>query len=43
MHFLAVYPEDDMVVVHRVNTEQDYSFTPNDLYPIIGMVFAAKN
>ncbi|MFC7003425.1 serine hydrolase [Bowmanella sp. JS7-9] len=43
VHFLAVYPEDDMVVVHRVNTEQDYSFTPNDLYPIIGMVFAAKN
>lgn len=43
IHMLAVYPESDLVFVHRVDTESDHQFLQNDLYKIIGMIFEAQN
>lgn len=41
IHMLGVYPSDDLVLVHRVQTEQDYNFDKQDLYKIIGLTFSA--
>lgn len=42
VHFLAIYPKAKMVVVHRVDTENEYSFTQNDFYKMIDLVWASK-
>jgi CubicO group peptidase (beta-lactamase class C family) len=39
VHMLAVYPQHEMLFVHRVDTEKQYSFRNQHLYPIISMVF----
>jgi len=41
VHMMAVYPEHDMLFIHRVNTEQEYTFRNQHIYPIISMVFDA--
>ena len=38
---LGVYPASDLVFVHRVQTEQAYTFNQQDLYKIIGRTFDA--
>ena len=43
VHMMAVYPEHEMLFVHRVDTEKEYSFRNQDIYPVISMVFGAKN
>lgn len=42
VHFLAVYPSADMVVVHRVDTEKEYSFSQGDFYKMIDLVWSSK-
>ena len=42
IHMLAVYPDSKMVVVHRVDTENDFSFNNGDLYKTIGLIFDSK-
>jgi CubicO group peptidase (beta-lactamase class C family) len=42
MHMLGVYPSSDLVFVHRVDTESDFSFQEQDLYKTIDLVFNAK-
>jgi CubicO group peptidase (beta-lactamase class C family) len=39
VHMLGVYPNLKLVLVHRVDTEKDYSFSPSDLRKIIDIVF----
>ena len=41
IHLLGVYPASDLVFVHRVQTEQAYTFNQQDLYKIIGRTFDA--
>lgn len=41
VQMLGVYPSQDMVFVHRVNTEKPYKFQHYQIYPIIKMVFAS--
>jgi CubicO group peptidase (beta-lactamase class C family) len=42
VHMLGVYPESNMVLVHRVDTEKDYTFDGDDLLNMIDLVFEAK-
>jgi CubicO group peptidase (beta-lactamase class C family) len=42
VHMLAVFPGADMVLVHRVDTENEYSFKNQYLYQLIEMVFSAQ-
>jgi CubicO group peptidase (beta-lactamase class C family) len=42
IHMLAVYPASKFVLVHRVNTEEEYNFPQEDLYKVISLVFAAQ-
>ncbi|GGA73863.1 serine hydrolase [Arenimonas soli] len=43
VHMLGVYPDLDLVMVHRVNTEQPYSFNGGDLYAVIRAMHGARN
>lgn len=42
IHMLAVYPGSNMVLIHRVNTEDDYSFNQGDFYKMISLVWNSK-
>lgn len=42
VHMLGVYPSSNMVLVHRVDTEKEFSFDGNDLLRMINLVFEAK-
>ncbi len=42
IHMLAVYPSSDMVLVHRVDTENNNSYDKGDFYKMIDLVFKAK-
>lgn len=42
VHFLAIYPASEMVVVHRVDTEKPYTFNQGDFYRMIDLVWASK-
>ncbi len=42
VHMLAVYPASKMVLVHRVDTENDYDYTEDKLYKMISLVWNAK-
>ncbi len=42
VHMLGVYPSSNMVFVHRVDTEKEYTFTGDDLLTMIDLVFEAK-
>jgi len=39
IHMLAVYPASGMVLVHRVDTENENHYKKNDFYKMIGLVF----
>ena len=41
-HMLGVYPESGLVLVHRVDTENDFEYKRDDLYRMIELVFDAK-
>ncbi len=42
IHMLGVYPDSDLVLVHRVDTENDNHYKKSDLYKMIGLVFESK-
>lgn len=42
IHMLGVYPSSNMVLVHRVDTENDNPYHKPDLYKMIGLVFESK-
>lgn len=42
VHMLAVYPKSNMVLVHRVDTEKEYSFGEKEFYEMIDLVWDAK-
>lgn len=42
IHMLGVYPASKLVMVHRVDTENDYHFPKENLYKIISLVFSAQ-
>ncbi len=42
VHFLGIYPTPKIVLVHRVNTEQPYTFNEGDFYRMIDLVWASK-
>jgi CubicO group peptidase (beta-lactamase class C family) len=43
IHMLGVYPASDMVLVHRLYTESDSDYDPDDLYKMIDIVFESKS
>ncbi len=42
IHLLAVYPDLKMVLVHRVDTENDYDYNKSDFYKMINLVMDSK-
>ncbi len=42
VHMLGIYPKHRLVLVHRVNTEQDFDFDDGKLYRMIRLVHAAR-
>ncbi|MTI33112.1 serine hydrolase domain-containing protein [Xanthovirga aplysinae] len=42
IHMLGVYPSSKLVLVHRVDTEKEYSFNQGDFYKMIDLVFGAR-
>lgn len=42
IHMIAVYPASNMVLIHRVDTENEYSFDEQDFYQMIDLVWGAK-
>lgn len=42
VHFLAIYPASQMVVVHRVDTEKPHTFNQGDFYRMIDLLWASK-
>ena len=42
IHMLGVYPASKMVLVHRVDTEKEYSFHQGNFYQMIDLVFSAR-
>ena len=41
VHMLGVYPNSEIVLVHRVDTETEYNFNQNDFYKMIDLVWNA--
>lgn len=41
IHMLGVYPGRNMVLIHRVDTEKDYSFHQGHFYQMISRVFGS--
>lgn len=42
-HMLGIYPSSGLVLVHRVDTENDFSYGQDELYKMIDLVFNAKS
>ncbi len=42
IHMLGVYPQSNLVLIHRVNTEKAYKFHQGNFYQMISMVWDAK-
>ncbi|MBS2100297.1 serine hydrolase [Carboxylicivirga linearis] len=42
IHMLAIYPDYKMVLVHRVDTENDYDYEKNNIYKMLGLVMNSK-
>lgn len=43
VHMLAIYPDSNMVLVHRVDTENNFDYNNQDLYKMLGLIFDSKN
>lgn len=41
VHMLGVYPGSNLVLVHRVNTEEQYKFNKGDFYQMISLVWSS--
>ena len=42
IHMLGIYPESNLVLIHRVNTEKEYRFHEGNFYQMISMVWDSK-
>ncbi|UCD24299.1 MAG: serine hydrolase [Gemmatimonadota bacterium] len=42
VHLLLVLPEDNLVIVHRVNTFEPWTMTGEDYLPLVGQIVEAK-
>ena len=42
IHMLGVYPDSGLVLVHRVNTEEDFKYNEGDFYKMIRLVFNSR-
>jgi len=42
VHLLLVLPEDNLVIVHRVNTFEPWTLTGEDYLPLVGQIVDAK-
>jgi len=42
VHLLAVFPEDKLVLVHRVNTDVEYSTTNEQMWQLVVKIFEAR-
>jgi len=42
IHMLGIYPASNVVLVHRVDTEEDYNFSQGDFYKMISLVWDAE-
>lgn len=42
IHMLGVYPGSKLVLVHRVDTEKEYTFNQGDFYKMIDLVWGAQ-
>ncbi len=42
VHMLGIYPKHKLVMVHRVDTESDFRFKSQDLYPLIRLMHKAR-
>lgn len=42
IHMLGIYPASNLVLVHRVDTEKEYSFHEGKFYQMIGLVWGAR-
>ncbi|GEM_PF-2909185 len=42
LHLLEKTPDSRMVFVHRVDTENEYHYDPDDIYKMIGLVLNSK-
>ena len=42
IHLLAIYPARNMVLVHRVDTEKEYTYEKSDFYKMIGLLMNSK-
>ena len=42
VHMLGIYPSSKVVLVHRVDTEKEYTFNQNDFYKMIDLVWDSK-
>ena len=42
VHMLGIYPSSNVVLVHRVDTEKNYTFNQSDFYKMIDLVWYSK-
>lgn len=42
IHFLGVYPDLNLVFVHRVDTENDFNYNESDFYKMLRLVFDSR-
>ena len=42
IHMLGVYPDSKLVMVHRVDTEEDFNYNEGDFYKMLRLLFNAK-
>jgi len=42
VHLLFVWPEEKLVIVHRVNTDNEFSTTTEELQTLVGHIIAAR-
>lgn len=43
IHMLGIYPDSKLVMVHRVNTEEEFDYNEGDFYKMLRLVFNSKN
>ncbi len=43
VHMLGIYPDNNMVMVHRVDTEGDFKYNEGDFYKMLGLLFNSRD
>ncbi len=42
VHMLGIYPASNLVLIHRVDTEKEYTFSQENFYQMISLVWGAR-